>query len=156
MERSRCKNSVRGLQKAKQRGAKFAVLKPADGGSGKLYQFYYNLGFRCVGSRPTDKEILFFPPIFHVLFKKKCCYHHCYFSIFILKVKKTRKFCKDHEDDEKLNDSKQYEADRELQLALPAQISCQRSLKREGEPFCEIDTVKNTSRIHPLAMLSMT
>jgi predicted GNAT superfamily acetyltransferase len=39
------------LRKAKKRGAKFAVLEVSDGGSGKLYKYYYNLGFRCVGNK---------------------------------------------------------------------------------------------------------
>ena len=36
------------LHKAKKRGAKIATLIPLDDGSGKLFRYYYNLGFRCV------------------------------------------------------------------------------------------------------------
>lgn len=38
------------LWKAKRRGAKFAILAVGDDGNGKLYQYYYKMGFRCIGS----------------------------------------------------------------------------------------------------------
>jgi hypothetical protein len=51
---------VETLHKAKKRGAKYAILLPLDDGSGKLLQYYYKFGFRCVGGdRVEDEEILY-------------------------------------------------------------------------------------------------
>lgn len=47
------------LHKAKKRGAEFAVLLPLDDGTGKLFTYYYKLGFRCVGKMETNSEILY-------------------------------------------------------------------------------------------------
>ncbi len=46
------------LQNARSKGAQSAVLLATDDGSGKLYRFYYNLGFRCIGQVETSQEML--------------------------------------------------------------------------------------------------